>query len=122
MPLHVSETIWFQQGGATPHFTRVVRGHRDQRFGQTWIGHGGPIAWHARSTFLIPLDYFLWGHMKGLVYETPVDSEEDLLAPVMAAADVGLQGIGDRVYENIVRRLMYPVCVEVADRHIEPFL
>ena len=58
--------------------------------------------------------------MKSLVYETPVDSEEDLLARIMAAADVGLQGIGDHVYQNMVRR--YRVCVEVADRHIEPLL
>ena len=28
---------------------------------------------------MTPLDYFLWGHMKRLVYGTPVDAEEDLL-------------------------------------------
>ena len=44
----------------------------------------------------------LWGHMN-MVYEIPVDSMEDLLARVMVAADVGLQGIGDRVYENMVQ-------------------
>ena len=44
-------------------------------------------------------------------------SEENLLERVMAAADVGLQGIGDRVYENMAR-----VCVVVAGRHFEPFL
>ena len=38
----------------------------------------------------------------------------------MAAADVGLQGIGDSVYENMVCR--YRTCVEVAGPHIEPFL
>ena len=76
--------------------------------------------WPARSSDLTPLDYFLWGHMKILVYETPVDSEEDLLARVIAAADVGLPRVGDRVYENMVRR--YRVCVEVAGRHIVPFL
>ena len=55
----------------------------------------GLIVWPAHSPDLAPLDYFLWGHMKSLVYETPVGSEEDLLAWVMTAADVGLQGIGD---------------------------
>ena len=72
----------------TPHFTHAVQGHLDQRFGQMWTDRGGPIAWPARSPDLTPLDYFLWGHMKSLVYETPVDSEEDLLARVMAAADM----------------------------------
>ena len=42
--------------------------------------------------------------MKSLVYETPVDSEKNLLARVMAAADVGLQDTGDRVNENMVCR------------------
>ena len=111
---------WFQHDGAPPHFTRAVRGYLDRRFGQTWLDRGDPIDWPARSPDLTPLDYFLWGHMKSLVYETPVDSEEDLLARGMTAADVGLQGIGDRVYRNMARR--YVVCVEVAGRHIEPFL
>ena len=44
-----------------------------------------------------------------------------LLARVMAVVDVGSQRrTGDRMYENMVRR--YRVCVEVAGRHIEPFL
>ena len=73
-----------------------------------------------RSPDLTPLNYFLWGHMKCLVYETPVDAEEYLLARAMVLADVGLQGIGDRVHENIVR--CYRVCVEIAGRHIEHFL
>ena len=48
------------------------------------------------------------------------DSEEDLMAWIMAEADIGLQDIGDRVYENMVRR--YRVYVEVAGCHIKPFL
>ena len=120
VPLHVRQNIWFQHDGAPPHFTRAVRGHLDRRFGQSWIGSDGPIAWPAPSLDLTPLEHFLWGHMKSFVYKTPVDSEEDLLARVMAAADIGKKGIGDRVYENMVRR--YRVCVEVAGRHIEPFL
>ena len=65
------------------------------------------------STKLLPV-----GHMKSLVYKTPVDAEEDLLAQVMAVAGVGLHGIG--VYENMVHR--YCVCAEVAGHHIKPFL
>ena len=33
--------------------------------------------------------------MKSLIYETPLESEEDLEAWIMAAADVGLPDIGD---------------------------
>ncbi|KAJ8897575.1 hypothetical protein PR048_002924 [Dryococelus australis] len=49
----------------------------------------------------------------------PAESEEDLLARIMAAAYLGLPGIGDRVYQNMVRG--YRVCVDVTGRHIEPF-
>ena len=81
------------------------RGHLHERFGP------------ARSPDLTPLD-LLCRNMKSLVYEIPVDSEEDLLARVLAAEGAGLQGIGDGVYQNVVRR--YRVCVEVAGRHFEP--
>ena len=51
----------------------------------------------------------------------PWGSEVSLLAKgFIAVEDVGLPGIGDRVYQNLVRR--YRLCVEVAGRHIEPFL
>ena len=48
-----------------------------------------------------------------------MNSEEDLLARIVAATDIGLQDISDLVYENMLRR--YGVCVEVTGRHIEPF-
>ena len=44
------------------------------------------------------------GPMNILIYETPVESEDDFLARVMATADVGLPVIGDRVHQNMVRR------------------
>ena len=72
LPLHVRQNMWFQHDGAPPHFSLAVRDHLDQRFGQQWIGRGGPIAWPPRSPDLTPLDNYLWGHMKSLIYETPV--------------------------------------------------
>ena len=38
----------------------------------------------------------------------------------MAVMGVGGPGIGDHVYQNMVRR--YRICVDVGGRHIEPFL
>ena len=55
--------------------------------------------------------------MKSFIYDTPVESVEELLARVMAAVYVGLPGIGD---QNMVRR--YRDCVEIAGSHMEPFL
>ena len=59
VPLHVNRNMWFQHDGTPLHFTRAVRGHLDQRFGQTWVRRGGPIAWPPCSPDLTPLDYFL---------------------------------------------------------------
>ena len=58
-------------------------------------------------------------HTRYLAYYH-VESEEDLLARVMAAENVTLPGIGDRVYKNMVRR--YRECAEVPGRHIDPLL
>ncbi|GBN88525.1 hypothetical protein AVEN_69918-1 [Araneus ventricosus] len=52
---------------------------------------GGPVAWPPRSPNLNPLDFFFWGHMKSLVYETRVDSAEDLVARIVVTADKVLQ-------------------------------
>jgi hypothetical protein len=45
-----------------------------------WIGLGGPTAWPPRSPDFTPMDFFLWGHIKALIYKSPVDSEEDLIS------------------------------------------
>ena len=66
--------------------------------------------------------FFLWGHMKYLVYQTPVDTVENLLARVLGAAQ-GIQqitGVMERVYQNMCRR--YNVHNELGGRHIEPLL
>ena len=102
----VCQNMSFQHDGAPPNFSFAVRDHRNQRFGQQWIG---PIVWPLRSPDFTPL----WGYMKYLIYEIPVASEEDPLARVMAATDVGGRRIGDSVYQNMVRK--YRICVEVCD-------
>ncbi|KAJ8894745.1 hypothetical protein PR048_000052 [Dryococelus australis] len=48
--------------------------------------------------------------MKGLIYPTSVESKEDQLARVMAAADLGRPGIGDCVYQNMARDKQRTVC------------
>ena len=41
---------------------------------------------YTRSPDLTCLDFFLWRHMKQLVYETVVETEEDLVARINVAA------------------------------------
>jgi len=49
-----------------------------ESFPNHWLGCGGPIAWPLRSPNLTLLDYYLWGHVKTLVYETRNNSWEAL--------------------------------------------
>ena len=114
--------MWFQHDGAPAQFSRAVREHLDQTCGERWIGRGGPTPWPPRSPDLTPLDFFLWVRMKNLVYETPVESEGDLLARILAAAQIieHTPGPVGRVYENMCLR--YTVCNEQRACHVEPYL
>ncbi|KAJ4433764.1 hypothetical protein ANN_16076 [Periplaneta americana] len=51
-----------------------------------WIGRGGPVPWSPRSPDLTPLVLFLYGQMRDLVYATPIESEDDLVARIFAVA------------------------------------
>ena len=63
----VSRVI-FMQGGAPPHFSCFMTDVLNERFPDAWIGRGGPIPWPPPSPDLSPLDFFLWGYFKNLVY------------------------------------------------------
>jgi hypothetical protein len=78
VPLAYRINDWFQHDGAPPHFSRHVREILDNQYPQGWIGRGGPHHWPARSPDLNPLDFFLWGHLKSLIYRRPINSEADL--------------------------------------------
>ena len=114
--------MWYQHDGAPAHFFNASRQILDNNFPNRWIGRGGPVAWPPRSPDLTPLDYFFWGHMKSLVYETPVESEMDLLARIAAAAG----DISDdhrmvaKVHHSLERRCTS--CITVNGRHFEQLL
>jgi len=74
----------FQHDGAPPHSPHNVRDWLDEHFPERWVGTNGPIAWPPRSPDLTPLDFFLWGHVKELVYATPILDEFELQRRVTA--------------------------------------
>lgn len=74
LPLSLTTDLYFQQDGAPPHYAVQVRQYLNDKFGNKWIGRGGPIQWPPRSPDLTPLDFYLWGEIKRLVY-TNRDSE-----------------------------------------------
>jgi hypothetical protein len=46
---------------------------------------------------LTPLDYFVWGHVKSLIYDTHVDIEFELLARILVVCDVIHETPGIRI-------------------------
>ncbi|GFV89182.1 putative transposable element [Trichonephila clavipes] len=97
---HDVQELWFQQDGATCHTTRATIDLLKDTFGDRLISRFGPVNWPPRSCDLTPLDYFLWGYVKSLVYaDKPqtLDHLEDNIRRVIA--DIRPQML-EKVIEN----------------------
>ena len=71
--------------GAPAHYFRGASQVLDEMFPKRWIDRGSRVTWPARSPDMTLLDFFLWGAMKNVVYETLVDSEIELVGRIVAA-------------------------------------
>ncbi|GFW54200.1 uncharacterized protein TNCV_4372741 [Trichonephila clavipes] len=65
---HDVQELWSQQDSATCHTARATIDLLKDTFGDRLISRFGPVNWPPRSCDLTPLDYFLWGYVKSLVY------------------------------------------------------
>jgi len=66
------------QDGAPPLFSCFVTDVLNERFPGAWIGRGGPMSWPPRSPDLSPLDFFLWGYNKNIVYAEKIRNIQHL--------------------------------------------
>ncbi|GFU78489.1 uncharacterized protein TNCV_2301011 [Trichonephila clavipes] len=104
---HDVQELWFQQDGATCHTVRATIDLLKDMFGDRLISRFRPVNWPPRSCDLTPLDYFLWGYVKSLVYaDKPhtLDHLEDNIRRVIA--DIRPQML-EKVIENWTSRLDY---------------
>ncbi|GFU62222.1 transposable element Tc3 transposase [Trichonephila clavipes] len=104
---HDVQELWFQQDGATYHTARATIDLLKYTFHDHLISRFGPVNWPPRSCDLTPLDYFLWGYVKSLVYaDKPqtLDHLEDNIRRVIA--DIRPQ-MSEKVIENWTSRLDY---------------
>lgn len=122
VPLQIRGSIWFMHDGAPVHFSRIVREVLDDLYHAKWIGRGGPVPWPARSPDLNPLDYYLWGHLKQLVYAADVPNAATLHQRILEACDTirHRPGIFERVRRSMVRRVH--ACTEASGGHFEHLL
>ncbi|GFT30749.1 transposable element Tc3 transposase [Trichonephila clavipes] len=84
---HDVQELWFQQNGATCNTARATIDLLKDTFGDRLISRFEPVNWPPRSCDLTPLDYFLWGYVKSLVYANKpqtLDHLEDNIRRVIA--------------------------------------
>lgn len=85
VPLTIRTQLIFQQDGAPPHYGRIVTDWLNENFQDKWIGRNGPILWPPRSPDLTPLDFYLWGRLKSLVYTVRIESIHQLKERILQA-------------------------------------
>ena len=97
--------MWFQQDGATSHTARVTIDLLKGKFGELVISRNVPVGWLPRSCELTPLDFFLWSHIKSLVYANkPATLDDPKNSIQREIANVPVEMCA-RVVDNWVQRI-----------------
>jgi hypothetical protein len=106
VPLTIRQRMWFLHDGAPAHFSLTAREHLNNIFPHRWIGRGGPVAWPLHSPDLNPLDFYLWGHLKTLVYSNPTPDVDSLRQRVEqgCASIRRIDGLCERIRQSLMRR------------------
>lgn len=121
VPLNIRARMWYQHDGSPVHFVRVVREHLNNVFEGRWIGREGPVPWPPRSPDLNPLDFFLWGYLKQLVYGTEVNDIEQLRQRIIAETNnIREQNVIALVRDSLIRRAR--LCIQVNGANFEQLL
>jgi hypothetical protein len=98
--------MWYMLDGAPAHFSRAVRDVFSNTYHDRWIGRGGPT-WPPNLLDLYPLGFYLWGHLKILVYAAPVNNKETVHHRIVDACQTILNylGIIERLRRFMMRRV-----------------
>ncbi|GFT66420.1 uncharacterized protein TNCV_3208601 [Trichonephila clavipes] len=103
----ISTELWFQQDGATCHTARAAIDLLKDTFGDRLISRFGPVNWPPRSCDLTPLDYFLWGYVKSLVYADKPQTLDHFEDNIRRGIDAIRPQMLEKVIENWTSRLDY---------------
>jgi hypothetical protein len=100
-----NESLFFMQDGAPAHYASDVRDWLEDNFPGRWIGRRGAIDWPARSPDLSPADFFLWGHLKEVVYRSNPRNLSNLKQSIISAFSTVDDDLCKRVCESVPERL-----------------
>ncbi|KAJ4444408.1 hypothetical protein ANN_06200 [Periplaneta americana] len=113
----------FQKGGAPPHWHLDVRNVLNQQLAGIWIWRVGNqdnifSSWPPRSPDLAVCDFFLWGHIKNLVYIPPLPQN---LQELQLRITVGIESISIDMLEHVWHEWKYrlDVCSVTRGAHIK---
>jgi hypothetical protein len=79
--------IWYKQNGNPASFKHAVRNDWDASFRVRWIGRRG-FALTPQSPALAPFHFIFRGQLKRPIYETPMETEEILVAKILTAHEL----------------------------------
>lgn len=115
--LETRMNMWYQHDGCPAHFSLDVRAYLDEQFANRWIGRGSLFPWPPRSPDLTCLDFYLWGRLKDLVFQTRPTTRENMIDRIQNAINsISIAEIETAVFSTY-RRLN--LCVENDGQHFE---
>jgi hypothetical protein len=108
--------------GAVTHFSHAMQGVLNDTYHDQWINRGWPTAWPPHLSDFNPLDFYLWGHLKTLVYAAPVDNKEALHNRIVDACQTicNYLGIFEWMQWSMMRRV--EACIVSHGGHFEHLL
>ncbi|GFU82718.1 uncharacterized protein TNCV_265151 [Trichonephila clavipes] len=89
------------------HKSRATIDLLKDSFGDRLISRFGPVNWPSRSCDLTPLDYFLWGYVKSLVYADKPQTLDHLEGNIRRVIADRRPQMLEKVIENWTSRLDY---------------
>jgi hypothetical protein len=78
--------VWVLHDGAPAHSSCHVMWCLDSCYPGQWMGQNKPVLWPQRSPDLTPADFYLWGHVKNMVYAQWCNTWDKLWNATEAAA------------------------------------
>ena len=118
--LETRREMWLQLDGAPAHYHANVRKFLNRQFADRWIGRGATHNWPARSPDLTCLDFFLWGHIKNVVYQIPPTTPDNMKQRIQDAIQAITPQMLQHVKLSFEKRIR--ACIEVNGRHFEHLL
>ena len=101
------DTTVFMQDGASPHTARRVLEFLREKFPDRLISLKTDQIWPPHSPDLNPLDFYLWGYLKSVVYQNRPRTTEELKRNIKREVRRIRGDVLMSVIENFLCRLQY---------------